>query len=52
MRATADVVNALVVCRTFLILTGRDLEASQDEKYTVIMVREAMCKAAQPFKMP
>ena len=29
--------TALVVCRTFLILNGRDLDASQDEKYTVIM---------------
>jgi death-on-curing protein len=29
--------TALVVCRTFLILNGHDLDASQDEKYTVIM---------------
>jgi len=29
--------TALVVCRTFLILNGHDLAASQDEKYTVIM---------------
>lgn len=29
--------TALVVCRTFLILNGHDLNASQDEKYTVIM---------------
>lgn len=29
--------TALVVCRTFLILNGHDLNALQDEKYTVIM---------------
>ena len=29
--------TALVVCRTFLILNGHDVNASQDEKYTVIM---------------
>jgi len=29
--------TALVVCRTFLILNGHDLNASQEEKYTVIM---------------
>ena len=29
--------TALVVCRTFLILNGQDLDAPQDEKYTVIM---------------
>ena len=29
--------TALVVCRTFLILNGHDLGASQAEKYTVIM---------------
>lgn len=29
--------TALVVCRTFLILNGHDLKASQDEKYMVIM---------------
>jgi death-on-curing protein len=29
--------TALVVCRTFLILNGHDLKASQEEKYTVIM---------------
>ena len=29
--------TALVVCRTFLILNGHHLDASQDEKYTVIM---------------
>lgn len=29
--------TALVVCRTFLILNGHDLDTSQDEKYTVIM---------------
>ena len=29
--------TALVVGRTFLILNGHDLNASQDEKYTVIM---------------
>jgi death-on-curing protein len=29
--------TSLVVCRTFLILNGHDLNASQDEKYTVIM---------------
>lgn len=29
--------TALVVCRIFLILNGHDLDASQDEKYTVIM---------------
>ena len=29
--------TALVVCRTFLILNGHDMDASQDEKYTVIM---------------
>jgi death-on-curing protein len=29
--------TAMVVCRTFLILNGHDLDASQDEKYTVIM---------------
>jgi death-on-curing protein len=29
--------TALVVCRTFLILNGHDLKASQDEKYTAMM---------------
>jgi len=29
--------TALVVCRTFLILNGHDLNASQEEKYTMIM---------------
>lgn len=29
--------TVLVVCRTFLILNGHDLNALQDEKYTVIM---------------
>jgi len=29
--------TALVVCRAFLILNGHDLNASQDDKYTVIM---------------
>lgn len=29
--------TSLVVCRTFLILNGHHLDASQDEKYTVIM---------------
>lgn len=29
--------TSLVVCRTFLILNGQDLDVSQDEKYTVIM---------------
>ena len=29
--------TALVVCRTFLILNAHDVNASQDEKYTVIM---------------
>ncbi len=29
--------TALVVCRTFLILNGHDVNASQDEKYTGIM---------------
>ncbi len=43
--------TALVVCRTFLILNGHDLDASQDEKYTVIMKManreiDAACAAA------
>ena len=29
--------TAMVVCRTFLILNSHDLQASQDEKYTVMM---------------